>query len=138
MCAMAAAARVASTMGFTALDGLPMGTRTAAIDPGVLLYLVQQKGMGGKRAGRPCCTSKSGLLGVSGISNDMRVLLASDDPRPSRRSICSSIASAENCGSLAAALGGSTRWCSPPASANAPRRCERRFAACGLARPDAR
>ena len=79
MCAISAGLSVASTMGFTALDGLPMGTRTGAIDPGVLLYLLQQKQMSPKEL-ESLLYKKSGLLGVSGISNDMRVLLDSDDP----------------------------------------------------------
>ncbi len=79
MCAMSGGRSMTSTMGFSTLDGVPMGTRTGTIDPGVLLYLVQQKGMGGKEL-ESLLYKKSGLLGVSGISNDMRVLLASDDP----------------------------------------------------------
>jgi acetate kinase len=79
MCAIADGRSVASTMGFTALDGLPMGTRTGNIDPGVVLYLVQQKGLTPKQL-ENLLYKESGLLGVSGISNDMRVLLDSHDP----------------------------------------------------------
>jgi acetate kinase len=67
-------------MGFTAVDGLPMGTRTGSLDPGVILYLMDQRGMDA-RAIEKLIYSQSGLLGVSGISSDMRTLLASDDAR---------------------------------------------------------
>ena len=70
---------VASTMGFTALDGLPMGTRCGAIDPGVLLYLMDERGMDA-RGIEALIYHQSGLLGVSGVSSDMRALLASDVP----------------------------------------------------------
>ena len=80
MCAMQAGQSVASTMGFTAVDGLPMGTRCGAIDPGVVLYLVDQRGMD-VRAVERLIYNESGLLGVSGISSDMRTLLASAEPR---------------------------------------------------------
>ena len=75
-CARIEAGRsVASTMGFTALDGLPMGTRCGALDPGVVLYLMDQRGMDA-RAIEKLLYNQSGLLGVSGISSDMRTLLA--------------------------------------------------------------
>ena len=80
MCAMVAARSVASTMGFTAVDGLPMGTRCGNLDPGVILYLMDELGMDA-RAIEDLIYKQSGLLGVSGISSDMRVLLASDDAR---------------------------------------------------------
>jgi len=80
MCALAAGRSVASTMGFTAVDGLPMGTRTGALDPGVILYLLDERGMDA-RAIEKLIYSQSGLLGVSGISSDMRTLLDSGDPR---------------------------------------------------------
>ena len=67
-------------MGFSPLDGLVMGTRCGTIDPGVLLYLMDRHGMDA-RALEQLLYHQSGLLGVSGISNDMRTLLASDDPR---------------------------------------------------------
>lgn len=70
---------IASTMGFTAVDGLPMGTRTGNLDPGVLLYLMQDRGYDAK-AIEKLLYKDSGLLGVSGVSNDMRDLLESDDP----------------------------------------------------------
>lgn len=78
-CALSAGQSIASTMGFSALDGLPMGTRCGQLDPGVVLYLMQQKGMTAD-AVADLLYKQSGLLGLSGISNDMRVLEASDDP----------------------------------------------------------
>jgi acetate kinase len=79
MCAIRAGHSVASTMGFSALDGLPMGTRPGQLDPGVLLYLMDEKGMGAK-AISDLLYKQSGLKGLSGVSNDMRDLLASDSP----------------------------------------------------------
>jgi acetate kinase len=79
LCAMRAGRSIDTTMGFTALDGLVMGTRCGAIDPGVLLYLLQQKGLSPHEL-EHMLYSESGLLGVSGLSSDMRTLLASDDP----------------------------------------------------------
>jgi acetate kinase len=80
MCAIAEGRSVESTMGFTALDGLPMGTRCGQIDPGVLLYLLSVKGMS-PSAVQDLLYGDCGLKGLSGISNDMRELEASDDPR---------------------------------------------------------
>jgi acetate kinase len=80
MCAIRNGQSVASTMGFSALDGLPMGTRPGQLDPGVLLYLMDQKGMDAK-AISDLLYKESGLKGLSGISNDMRDLEASGDPR---------------------------------------------------------
>ena len=79
MCAIEGGRSVDSTMGFTAIDGLPMGTRCGALDPGVVLYLQQQRGMDAGQV-EDLLYRRSGLLGVSGVSNDMRALLASDDP----------------------------------------------------------
>ncbi len=79
MCALKAGKSVDSTLGFTALDGLPMGTRCGAIDPGVLLYLIAEKGMSAKAVER-LLYKESGLVGLSGVSNDVRDLLASDKP----------------------------------------------------------
>jgi len=76
LCAMRDGRSVASTMGFTAVDGLMMGTRTGALDPGVLLYLMDERGMGAREI-ETLIYSKSGLLGVSGISSDMRTLRGS-------------------------------------------------------------
>jgi acetate kinase len=81
LCAMQDGRSVDTTMGFTALDGLMMGTRCGALDPGVILYLEQQRGMTAKQI-EDLLYKQSGLLGVSGgISSDMRNLLASKDPR---------------------------------------------------------
>jgi acetate kinase len=92
-------------MGFTAVDGLPMGTRCGAIDPGVILYLMDQRGMDA-RAIEKLIYSQSGLLGVSGISSDMRTLLASDDPRAKLAIDLYVYRIRRELGSLAAALGG--------------------------------
>ena len=70
---------VATTMGFTALDGLPMSTRCGALDPGAVLYLLQEKGMSSEEV-TTLLYEQSGLLGISGISGDMRTLLNSDEP----------------------------------------------------------
>jgi acetate kinase len=83
MCAMTAGRSIDSTMGFTALDGLPMGTRCGALDPGVVLHLIRAYGMDADAVER-MLYHECGLKGVSGISNDMRTLLASDDPRARR------------------------------------------------------
>ena len=105
MCALEAGRSVASTMGFTALEGLPMGTRCGAIDPGVLLYLMDSRGMDA-RAIEKLLYNQSGLLGVSGISNDMRTLLASADPRAKLAIDLYCYRIRRELGSLAAALGG--------------------------------
>jgi len=105
MCAMQSGRSVASTMGFTAVDGLPMGTRCGALDPGVVLYLMDQRGMDA-RAIEKLIYSQSGLLGVSGISSDMRTLLASDDPRAKLAVDLYCYRIGRDLGSLAAALGG--------------------------------
>jgi acetate kinase len=79
MCAIAGGRSIASSMGFTALDGLPMGTRPGQLDPGVVLHLLTAKGMTVDEVTR-LLYHDSGLKGLSGVSNDMRTLLASDDP----------------------------------------------------------
>jgi acetate kinase len=78
-CAIHNGRSIASTMGFSALDGLPMGTRCGQIDPGVLLYLMDQKGLSAQAISN-LLYKQSGLLGLSGLSNDMRVLEASETP----------------------------------------------------------
>jgi acetate kinase len=105
MCALENGRSVASTMGFTAVDGLPMGTRCGAIDPGVLLYLMDERGMDA-RAIEKLIYNQSGLLGVSGISSDMRKLLDSDDPRAKLAVDVYLYRIRRELGSLAAALGG--------------------------------
>jgi len=104
-CALLAGKSIASSMGFTALDGLMMGTRAGALDPGVVLYLMDVMGMD-SRAIADLLYRRSGLLGVSGISSDMRLLLASDAPaaRFAIDLFCYRIL--REVGSLAAALGG--------------------------------
>ncbi|WP_342050173.1 MULTISPECIES: acetate/propionate family kinase [unclassified Cupriavidus] len=105
LCAMTAGRSVASTMGFTAVDGLPMGTRSGSLDPGVILYLMDELGMD-TRAVEDLIYRKSGLLGVSGISSDMRELLASDDPRARFAIQLYTYRIGRELGSLAAALEG--------------------------------
>jgi len=80
MCAIHGGRSVESTMGFTALDGLPMGTRTGQIDPGVILYLMTTKGMSPAEV-QDFLYRDCGLKGLSGVSNDMRELMTSGDPR---------------------------------------------------------
>jgi acetate kinase len=79
LCAMRDGKSLDTTMGLTPLDGLMMGTRCGVIDPGVLLYLQQQRGMSADEV-QDTLYQQSGLFGVSGLSADMRVLLASEDP----------------------------------------------------------
>ena len=104
-CALCEGKSVASTMGFTALDGLMMGTRTGNIDPGVLLYLMQAKGMDAK-AIETLLYKQSGLLGVSGLSQDMRTLLASDQHQAQEAVALYSYRLVREIGSLMAAAGG--------------------------------
>jgi acetate kinase len=92
-------------MGFTAVDGLPMGTRCGALDPGVLLYLMDHHGMD-VRALEKLIYQQSGLLGVSGISSDMRTLLASSDPRAAEAIDLFVYRIGRELGSLTAALSG--------------------------------
>jgi len=80
MCAMVAGKSVDSTMGFTALDGLPMGTRCGALDPGVVIHLIRAKGLAPDAVER-MLYNDCGLRGLSGISSDMRDLLKSGEPR---------------------------------------------------------
>ncbi len=80
MCAIRQGMSVGSTMGFSALDGLPMGTRCGQIDPGVILYLIAQKGMAPQQV-HELLYEQSGLLGLSNISSDMRTLLADKSPQ---------------------------------------------------------
>jgi acetate kinase len=105
LCAIENRTSIASTMGFTALDGLAMGTRSGAIDPGVLLYLMDERKMDA-RAIEKLLYQQSGLLGVSGISSDMRKLLDSTDPRAQLAVDLYVYRIRRELGSLAAALGG--------------------------------
>ncbi len=104
-CAMQARVSVATTMGFTALDGLPMGTRCGALDPGVVLHLLQQKGLSAD-ALVDLLYRKSGMLGLSGVSSDFRELLASTKPRARFALDVFCYCTARQIGSLAASLGG--------------------------------
>ncbi len=105
MCALSGGRSIESTMGFTALDGLPMGTRPGQIDPGVLLYLIGEKGMDAATL-ENLLYRESGLKGLSGISNDMRELQANPDER-ARLAVDYFVYRAALCaGMLAAALGG--------------------------------
>lgn len=105
MCGINARRSIATTMGFSALDGLVMGTRCGTLDPGVVLYLIQEKGMDAA-ALTDLLYRQSGLLGVSGLSNDMRTLLASpaSGAADAVKLFCYRIV--RELGSLAAAIGG--------------------------------
>jgi acetate kinase len=105
MCAIANGRSVASTMGFTAVDGLPMGTRCGGLDPGVLLYMMDELGMDA-RAIENTIYRQSGLLGVSGISSDMRVLQGSSEAGAKAAIDMFVHRIGRELGSLAAALGG--------------------------------
>jgi acetate kinase len=105
MCALKAGVSIDSTLGFTALDGLCMGTRPGALDPGVVLYLFQNLGLPAKDV-ENLLYKKSGLLAISGISNDMRDLLSSDQPDARLALDYFVYRAAKEIGSLAAVLGG--------------------------------
>ncbi|HKY82850.1 MAG TPA: acetate kinase, partial [Sphingobium sp.] len=105
LCAIKEGCSVATTMGFTAVEGLVMGTRCGSVDPGVLIYLMDERGMDA-RALESLVYKKSGLLGVSGISSDMRTLRASDDPRAKEAIDLFIYRIVREIGSLSAALGG--------------------------------
>jgi acetate kinase len=105
MCAIEHGRSIASTMGFTAVDGLPMGTRTGVLDPGVILYLLQHERMDAT-AIEHLIYERSGLLGVSGLSSDMRTLLASDLPAAREAVDLFVYRIGRELGSLVAALGG--------------------------------
>jgi acetate kinase len=105
MCALEGGRSIASTMGFTAVDGLPMGTRCGAIDPGVVLYLMDERKLGA-RAIEKLIYTQSGLLGVSGVSSDMRALLESSAPGAKLAVDLFVYRIGRELGSLAAALGG--------------------------------
>jgi acetate kinase len=105
MCAIADGRSVESTMGFTALDGLPMGTRPGQIDPGVVLYLLSEKGMN-PAAVRDLLYRESGLKGISGVSNDMRELQSSVEPGAALAIDYFVYRIGLHAGMLAAALGG--------------------------------
>jgi acetate kinase len=105
LCGMQAGRSVDTTMGFTALDGLMMATRCGTIDPGVVLYLQQQRGMSAQEV-ETLLYHQCGLLGVSGISGDMRALLKSRDPRAAEAVALFCFRIARETGALVSTLGG--------------------------------
>ena len=105
LCALQAGKSIDSTMGFSPLDGVPMGTRPGALDPGVLLHLVNQCGLSGIELEK-LLYKESGLLGLSGISNDMRMLLESHESRAQLAVEYFVHYTAKQIGALAAVLGG--------------------------------
>ncbi|MEO9527195.1 acetate/propionate family kinase [Roseibium sp.] len=105
MCAVRDGQSIGSTMGFTALDGLPMGTRCGQLDPGVVLYLLTTKGMTPEDVS-DLLYKNSGLKGLSGISQDMRTLTASDDPRAREAIDYFVFRIRRELGAMAAVLGG--------------------------------
>ena len=105
MTALSHGKSIASTMGFTAVEGLVMGTRSGSLDPGVVLWMMEEAHMDA-RAIETLLYKRSGLLGVSGISSDMRTLLASDAPAAGEAVDLFCYRISRELGSLAAALGG--------------------------------
>jgi acetate kinase len=104
-CALDDRVSVATSMGFTAIDGLPMGTRCGELDAGVVLYLIQQKRMPAEEVG-DLLWRRSGMLGLSGVSSDFRELLASEVPRARFAVELFCYRAACHIASLAAAMGG--------------------------------
>jgi acetate kinase len=105
LCALRDRKSVDSTLSFTALDGLCMGTRPGTVDPGVILYLFQNLGFSAKQV-EDILYKKSGLLGISGISNDMRDLLGGSEPKARLAVDYFVYRAAKEIGALAAVLGG--------------------------------
>jgi len=105
LCAMRGRRSVATSMGFSTLEGLVMGTRCGSIDPGVLLHLLREQGMPLDEL-EDLLYRRSGLLGVSGLSNDMRTLLASSDPRAAEAIELFAYRAAQEIAALAVPLGG--------------------------------
>ncbi|WP_170337060.1 acetate/propionate family kinase [Ruegeria arenilitoris] len=105
MCGMISGRSVGSSMGFSALDGLPMGTRCGQLDPGVVLYLMEQKGMSAAQITQ-LLYRESGLLGMSGLSNDMRTLEEADTPATRKAISYFNFRARRELGALAAVLGG--------------------------------
>lgn len=105
MCAIKNGQSIASTMGLTALDGLPMSSRCGNLDPGVVLYLMQEKKMSADQIAH-FLYNECGLLGVSGVSDDMQTLLASFDPHAAEAIQLFVYRIGRELGSLAAALSG--------------------------------
>jgi len=105
MCAMKDGKSVATTMGFTPLDGLMMGTRTGTIDPGVILHLLEQKNMSAAEISK-IFNKESGLKGVSGLSNDMRTLLSAGTPEANEAVDLFCLYAARQAAALSVDLGG--------------------------------
>ena len=105
LCALKARISIGSTMGFSVLDGLPMGTRCGEMDPGAILYLLEHKGLTPTAVSR-LLYEQSGMLGISGVSSDFRDLLSSKDPRADFAIRVFCYQTVRHIGSLAAALGG--------------------------------
>ncbi|RWO83396.1 acetate/propionate family kinase [Mesorhizobium sp.] len=105
LCALQQGKSIDTTMGFSALDGLVMGTRCGAIDPGVLLYFLLERGIAAEEL-QTMLYEKSGLLGVSGISGDMRTLEASNDPRAQEAMALFAFRAAKEAAALANTMGG--------------------------------
>lgn len=105
LCAMRNGQSIATTMGFSALDGLLMATRCGSIDPGLVLHLIQDRGMDAREVAR-MLYQESGLRGVSGISGDMRVLLDSTEPAAHEAVELFVYRVSQSIGAMAAALGG--------------------------------
>jgi acetate kinase len=105
MCAVLEGKSVATTMGYSTADGLVMGTRTGSIDPGVLLALMRDDGLDANRL-EDLLYRRSGLLAVSGMSSDMRELLASKEPAATEAVDFFCYHAARHAGSLAVAMGG--------------------------------
>src|SRR4029453_6315860 len=127
MCAMKDGKSVDSTLGFTALDGLCMGTRPGALDPGAGLYLFQVLGLSVKEV-EAILYKKSGLLGISGVSNDMRVLLESQEPGARLAVDYFVYRAAKEIGALTAALGGLDALVFTAGSGETPADIRRRIA----------
>lgn len=105
VCAVKGGQSIDTSMGFSALDGLPMGTRSGSIDPGVILYLMREKQMG-LEALEDLLYKQSGLLGVSGLSNDMKVLQEAESPQAARAVDLFCFRVAKEVAALAASMGG--------------------------------
>jgi acetate kinase len=105
LCAMHSGRSVDTTMSFTALDGLLMGTRPGALDPGAVTYLMRERTMSAVEI-EDLLYHRSGLLGISGISSDMRTLLASNDPHAREAVDLFVFRAAREIGALVASLGG--------------------------------
>jgi acetate kinase len=105
MCAIHGGKSVETTMSFSSLDGLPMGTRCGTLDPGVLLYLIRRDRLSVEDL-EDLLYKRSGLLGISGVSNDMRALQQSDDPRARDAIDYFVYRIAHDLGALTASLGG--------------------------------